>query len=69
MFEYNQCTVCGARTPLGTWTCSPECTNAKKNGITREEQIYRDMNRQPWGKQPAQPLMSYPSTGFTDLTR
>lgn len=46
------CVVCG--TPVKQLnpksnTCSNECTRARNAGITREEQIRRDMNRVPWG--------------------
>ena len=38
-----RCIICGARAPGAT--CDSVCTRARKNGVSREDQMRRDMER------------------------
>ena len=42
----NRCLICAARCQGST--CDIHCTRARKAGISREQQIARDMNSHPW---------------------
>ena len=43
-----RCVICNARSGHGA-TCDTVCTKARKNGVSREEQLALDMDGQEWG--------------------
>lgn len=54
----NLCVVCGARANTmnsRNTTCDNICTRARDAGITREQQLDRDMHEHPWTDEPSQP--------------
>jgi hypothetical protein len=42
-----RCVICGARTKGGA-TCDMVCTHARKNGVSRQEQMLKDMDEYNW---------------------
>ena len=48
----SRCVTCGAKTSQNKRTCSAICTRARKNRVSRTEQIQRDMDARPWGRPP-----------------
>ena len=47
-----RCVTCGAKTNQNKRTCSAICTRARRNRVSRAEQIRRDMDAHPWERLP-----------------